>query len=226
MKFLHLVFTYEAHGFASESSISVLFSYTVTHTTQQSWNETTTCRTLTIFIFKNVYFLTHSVRCEWSDFQRWLFEVISLRISSCLGAWDTFLFFSSSLSFFSYSGHTWLVNCMMCDDVWVFAPNSHWPVLSRREEGAVTDTPHAHFPPLCFFVRVNEREREHLIQRKHSGNLRRWLTTVKFNPLRENPLQNRAVKDRENKRDQPLKAEGLGFSYVRFYCVISCPVSL
>lgn len=148
------------------------------------------------------------------------------RISSCLGAWDTFLFFSSSLSFFSYSGHTWLVNCMMCDDVWVFAPNSHWPVLSRREGGAVTDTPHAHFPPLCFFVRVNEREREHLIQRKHSGNLRRWLTTVKFNPLRENPLQNRAVKDRENKQDQPLKAEGLGFSYVRFYCVISCPVSL
>lgn len=75
MKFLLLVFIYEAHGFASESSISVLFSYTVTHTTQQSWNDTTTCRTLTIFIFKNVYFLTHSVRCEWSDFQRWLFEV-------------------------------------------------------------------------------------------------------------------------------------------------------
>lgn len=75
MKFLLLVFIYEAHGFASESSVWVLFSYTVTHTTQQSWNDTTTCRTLTIFIFKNVYFLTHSVRCEWSDFQRWLFEV-------------------------------------------------------------------------------------------------------------------------------------------------------
>lgn len=227
MKFLLLVFIYEAHGFASESSVWVLFSYTVTHTTQQSWNDTTTCRTLTIFIFKNVYFLTRS---EVSGVNEATFRDDSLkwitRISSCLGAWDTFLFFSSSLSFFSYSGHTWLVNCMMCDDVWVFAPNSHWPVLSRREGGEVTDTPHAHFPPLCFFVRVNEREWEHLIQRKHSGNLRRWLTTVKFQPPRENPLQNRAVKDRENKRDQPLKAEGLGFSYVRFYFVISCPVSL
>lgn len=183
MKFLLLVFIYEAHGFASESSVWVLFSYTVTHTTQQSWNDTTTCRTLTIFIFKNVYFLTRS---EVSGVNEATFRDDSLkwitRISSWLGAWDTFLFFSSSLSFFSYSGHTWLVNCMMCDDVWVFAPNSHWPVLSRREGGEVTDTPHAHFPPLCFFVRVNEREWEHLIQRKHSGNLRRWLTTVKFQP--------------------------------------------
>lgn len=181
MKFL--LFIYEAHGFASESCVWVLFSYTVTHTTQQSWNDTTTCRTLTIFIFKNVYFLTRS---EVSGVNEATFRDDSLkwitRISSCLGAWDTFLFFSSSLSFFSYSGHTWLVNCMMCDDVWVFAPNSHWPVLSRREGGEVTDTPHAHFPPLCFFVRVNEREWEHLIQRKHSGNLRRWLTTVKFQP--------------------------------------------
>lgn len=161
MKFLLLVFIYEAHGFASESSVWVLFSYTETHTTQQSWNDTTTCRTLTIFIFKNVYFLTRS---EVSGVNEATFRDDSLkwitRISSCLGAWDTFLFFSSSLSFFSYSGHTWLVNCMMCDDVWVFAPNSHWPVLSRREGGEVTDTPHAHFPPLCFFVRVNERERE------------------------------------------------------------------
>lgn len=136
MKFLLLVFIYEAHGFASESSVWVLFSYTVTHTTQQSWNDTTTCRTLTIFIFKNVYFLTRS---EVSGVNEATFRDDSLkwitRISSCLGAWDTFLFFSSSLSFFSYSGHTWLVNCMMCDDVWVFAPNSHWPVLSRREGG-------------------------------------------------------------------------------------------
>lgn len=85
--------------------------------------------------------------------------------------WDAFLFFSSSLSF-SYSGHTWLVNCMMCDDVWVFAPNSHWSVLSRREGGEVTDTPHAHFPPLCFFVRVNERERE--IQRKADTKKTFW----------------------------------------------------
>lgn len=136
MKFLLLVFIYEAHGFASESSVWVLFSYTVTHTTQQSWNDTTTCRTLTIFIFKNVYFLTRS---EVSGVNEATFRDDSLkwitRISSCLGAWDTFLFFSSSLSFFSYSSHTWLVNCMMCDDVCVFAPNSHWPVLSRREGG-------------------------------------------------------------------------------------------
>lgn len=106
MKFLLLVFIYEAHGFASESSVWVLFSYTVTHTTQQSWNDTTTCRTLTIFIFKNVYFLTRS---EVSGVNEATFRDDSLkwitRISSCLGAWDTFLFFSSSLFFFLFRSY-------------------------------------------------------------------------------------------------------------------------
>lgn len=117
MKFLLLVFIYEAHGFASESSVWVLFSYTVTHTTQQSWNDTTTCRTLTIFIFKNVYFLTRS---EVSGVNEATFRDDSLkwitRISSCLGAWDTFLFFSSSLSFFSYSywSTAWCVMTSEC----------------------------------------------------------------------------------------------------------------
>lgn len=101
MKFLLLVFIYEAHGFASESSVWVLFSYTVTHTTQQSWNDTTTCRTLTIFIFKNVYFLTRS---EVSGVNEATFRDDSLkwitRISSCLGAWDTFFFFLPLSLFF------------------------------------------------------------------------------------------------------------------------------
>lgn len=116
MKFLLLVFIYEAHGFASESSVWVLFSYTVTHTTQQSWNDTTTCRTLTIFIFKNVYFLTRS---EVSGVNEATFRDDSLkwitRISSCLGAWDTFLFFFF-LSLFFFLFRSYMIGQL--HDVW------------------------------------------------------------------------------------------------------------
>lgn len=116
MKFLLLVFIYEAHGFASESSVWVLFSYTVTYTTQQSWNDTTTCRTLTIFIFKNVYFLTRS---EVSGVNEATFRDDSLkwitRISSCLGAWDTFLFFFF-LSLFFFLFRSYMIGQL--HDVW------------------------------------------------------------------------------------------------------------